>query len=259
MKDKIVRAAVDENKKLFRIKPGEKYHELYRALKLKFLDARSNGRRVDFNWLWGKARVILREQQNNEDAIVKKHVVINFIKRRHLKLRRTQRNKKQEKKAFRESMMKWHNTLRERLVKSGKTEDYHPVYGGFVPAQRLNVDQSPLPFAIDTKRTYEHIEPKKTENRHKKIWVSQPGSGLEKRQCTLQICFRPEGQQPRVCIIFRGLGKRISDVEKSSWHPQVDIFFQQNAWADTEFCVKWVEKTLKPVVDSRFVLFLDNL
>ena len=86
--------------------------------------------------------------------------------------------------------------------------------------------------------------------------MSQPGSGLEKRQCTLQICFRPEGQQPRVGIIFRGLGKRFSDVEKSSWHPQVDVFSQQNAWADTEFCVKWVEKN---VVDSRFVLFLDNL
>ena len=57
-------------------------------------------------------------------------------------------------------MMKWHNTLRESLVKTGKTEDYHPVYNGFVPAQRLNVDQSPLPFAIDTKQTYEHIEPK---------------------------------------------------------------------------------------------------
>ena len=68
MKDKIVRAAVDENKKLFRINPAEKYHELYGSLKLKFLDARSNGRRVDSNWLWSKARVIFREQQNNEDA-----------------------------------------------------------------------------------------------------------------------------------------------------------------------------------------------
>ena len=67
---------VDENK----------YHELYRALKLKFLDARSNGQCVDFNWLWSKARVIFREQQNIEDAIVKKHVVVNFIKRSHLKL-----------------------------------------------------------------------------------------------------------------------------------------------------------------------------
>ena len=84
MKDKIVRTDVGENKKPFKIKPAEKYHELYRALKLKFLDARSNGQRVDFNWLWSKARLIFREQQNNEDSIVKKQVDVNFIKRSHL-------------------------------------------------------------------------------------------------------------------------------------------------------------------------------
>ena len=121
------------------------------------------------------------------------------------------------------------------------------MYGDFVPAQRYNVDQSPLHFAIDTKQTYEHIEPKHPENRNKNVWVSQSGAGLEKRQCTLQICFRPEGQQPRMSVIFCGLGKRISAVGKACWHPKVDVYFQQIAWADTDFCVKWFDETLKPV------------
>lgn len=260
MKDKIVRAVVGENKNMFKVtRPARKYNKLFKALNVKFLDSRSTGHRIDFNWLWSKARVIYREQENNDDAVVKKHVIVNFIKRYHLKLRRTQRTKKQDKEAFREPMMKWHSTLRERLVKTGSSENYHPVYGSFVPAQRYNVDQSPLPFAIDTKKTYEHIEPKNPENRNKKVWVSQPGAGLEKRQCTLQICFRPEGQQPRVSVIFRGQGKRLSAVEKASWHADVDVYFQQNAWADTDFCVQWVNKTLKPVVQGRFVLFVDNL
>ena len=120
---------------------------------------------------------------------MKKHVIVIFIKRYHLKLRRAQRSKKKDKESYREAMMKWHSTLRERLVKTGRCETYHPVYGGFVPTQRFNVDQSPLPFAIDTKKTYEHIEPKNKENKYKNVWVSQPGAGLEKRQCTLQICF----------------------------------------------------------------------
>ena len=68
-----------------------------------------------------------------------------------------------------------------------------------------------------------------------------------------------EGKQPRISVIFRGLGKRISAVEKASWHPDVDVYFQKNAWADTEFCVKWTKGTLKPFVEGRFVLFLDNL
>ena len=216
-KDEIVKAAVKENKKtLTRLaKPSKKYNELFKALNVKFLDARSKGRCVDFNWLWSKARVIYREQQKNEDAIVKKHVIVNFIKRNHLKWRRVQRRKKKPKEAFRESLMKWHSTLTERLVKTGKGENYNPVYGGFIPSQRYNVDQSPLPFAIDTKKTYEQIRPKDKENRNKNVWVSQPAPGLEKRQCTLQICFGSEGKQPRISVIFRGLGKRISAVEKS--------------------------------------------
>ena len=55
------------------------------------------------------------------------------------------------------------------------------------------------------------------------------------------------------------MGKRISAVEKASCHPDVDAYFQTNAWADTNFCAQLVKKPLKPVVESRFVIFLDNL
>ena len=94
-----------------------------------------------------------------------------------------------------------------------------------------------------------------------KVWISQPGSGLDKRQCTLQVCFSPEGKQPKLAIIFRGKGKNISEDEKSSWHPDVDIYFQENAWADTKFSVSWAEKTLRDHIEGldHFVLFCDNL
>ena len=39
---------------------------------------------------------------------------------------------------------------------------------------------------------------------HKSILLSIAAPGLEKRQCTLQITFQPEGNQPRLAIIFRG-------------------------------------------------------
>ena len=51
-----------------------------------------------------------------------------------------------------------------------------------------NVDQVPLPFVIDQDKTYEM---KGSEQ----VWVSQPSSGLDKRQATLQLCIRAEGQQ----------------------------------------------------------------
>ena len=85
MKDRITKAAVDENKKMLtRIaKPSNQYNDLYKSLNIKFLDARSKGRRIDFNWLRSKARVIYREQQGREDAVVKKHVILTFIKRNY--------------------------------------------------------------------------------------------------------------------------------------------------------------------------------
>ncbi len=157
-------------------------------------------------------------------------------------------------------MQKWHATTRERLIRTGFQDDYDAKWGKFRPEQRLNVDQSPLPFAMDVKKTYEMVEPKNPENRYHKVWISQPQSGLDKRQCTLQLCLRPTGQQPRLAVIFRGKGKRISEDEKNAWHPDVDVYFQENTKADTEFSNKWVKQTLSPAVkdSKRFVVFCDN-
>ena len=74
---------------------------------------------------------------------------------------------------------------------------------------------------------------------------------MNKRQCTLQIAFRPEGKQPRICIVFRGKGRISED----------DVLFQYCAWVDTDTSLKWVSKTLSESVKDldRFVLFCDNL
>ena len=87
-KDEIVKAAVKEIKKMLTrlAKPRKKYNELFKALNVKFLDARSKGRCVDFNWLWSKARVIYREQQKNEDAIVKKIRHRQFYQKKPFKI-----------------------------------------------------------------------------------------------------------------------------------------------------------------------------
>ena len=118
-----------------------------------------------------------------------------------------------------------------------------------------------MQFAVDRITTYEaHIS--KEEQRAHRTWVSSPGPGLEKRQCTLQVCFPPEGPPVRIAIIFRGKGKRISTDEKRAYHKDVDVYWQTTAWADTEFSVQWVEQTLKPAVkdneNSEFLLFCVN-
>ena len=115
--------------------------------------------------------------------------------------------------SLRGDLKKWHATTRERLVCTGSNDDHHSKWGRFLPKQRFNVDQSPLCFAIDVKKTCEQIKP---VEKKKKVWVSQPYSGADKRQYSLNVCFRPEGDQPRIVVIFCGQEKRISQVEKQA-------------------------------------------
>ena len=87
------------------------------------------------------------------------------------------------KESLRADIKEWHATTQERLVGMGSNDDYHCKWGRFLPKQRFNVDQSSLPFAIDVKKTYEQIIPGDKDNGYKKVWVSQPYSGVDKRQC----------------------------------------------------------------------------
>ena len=155
--------------------------------------------------------------------------------------------------------MKWHSVTRVRLVRTGANDDsYDNKWGWFLPSQRFNVDQSPMPFVVDCKKTYEIINP---DDKYHKTWISQPASGLEKRQCTLQVCTRADGKQPRIAIIFGGKGKRVRPDEEAAWHPDVDVLWHENAWADTQCSVNWVNSTLKSSVPDldRHVLFVDNI
>ena len=151
--------------------------------------------------------------------------------------------------------MQWHATLRERLVHTGAKESYYEEkWGYYKPNQQLNVDQSPLPFAIEYKKAYDI--PEKDE----KVWVNQPKSDAGKRFCSLNICFSPGETKPRVAVIFRGEGKRIYAVEKKAWDPGIDVYFQPSAWTDGGFCTEWAKKTFKPAVQGKhhFVLFCDD-
>ena len=113
-----------------------------------------------------------------------------------------------------------------------------------MPQQRYNVDQVPLPFVVEQDRTFHFSE--------KQVWVSQPGSGLDKRQATLQLCITAEGKQTvKPAIIFRGKGN-VSIEERDNYDKDIDVYFQQCAWA---------QNTLKNGLKgdpAEKVLFADN-
>ena len=108
-------------------------------------------------------------------------------------------------------------------------------YGQYLPEQRYNFDQVPLPFVCDiTSKTVDE----KGANR---VWVRQAGAGLEKRQATVHLTLRAAGKQPKPIIVFRGKGLRISASEKASWDPRVSVLFQPKAWVDRQIFSQIVE------------------
>ena len=108
-------------------------------------------------------------------------------------MRKKERSKNVSKEDLRAKMMEWLTVLRKRLIRTGKQDACDEKWGRFPLECRFNVDQSPCPFGFDLSRTYHQF----TEYQHnEKVWISQTGAGLDKRQCSLQNCFSPEGKQP---------------------------------------------------------------
>ena len=112
---------------------------------------------------------------------------------------------------------------------------YDKKWGHFQPNCWFNVDQVPLQFVTDRKTTYKVDVPKAQKKDHK-VWVSQPGSGLDKR-LLIQSLFSPWRKYCESCIIFRGTGKQISEEEKLAYPNAVDVYQQKSAWTDTQVSV----------------------
>ena len=96
---------------------------------------------------------------------------------------------------------------------------------------------------------------------NKQVWVSQPSSGLDKRQATLQLCIRAEGDQDvKPAIVFRGK-ENVSSAEKTQFDQDVDVYFQPSAWMDSLLNQEWVKRTLIPGIGTSpkwKVIFADN-
>ena len=168
---------------------AKKCNDLYKKLYTTFKCARDKGHRVDFHWLWSKAKAIHRENTGEESAKLGKHVIDQFLHKYKVRMRAKQRNKSKPKESFRDPLMKWHCMVRESFVRTRRRDGrYDEKWGAFMPSERFNVDQSPLPFVIKANTTYEIVPEGEGRHQHN-TWISQPGAGLDKRQCSLQVRF----------------------------------------------------------------------
>lgn len=241
---------------------SEKYPLAANLLITEFKLRRAKGSKISKLWLKTKMKKKIESCYGKEEADKFKasnNWFQRFKRRHNISLRRRTNKKKNAANDGRETIQRFHRDLR-KAVQSKRRRDTSFVadqtYGRWLPKNRLNVDQVPLPFVMEQDQTYEF-------EGNKQVWISQPGSGLDKRQATLQLCIKAEGEQTvKPAIIFRGKGN-VLNAEQEKYDADVHVYFQSNAWMDAEVNLKWTKHTLKDGLKDDFntekVLFADNV
>ena len=91
-----------------------------------------------------------------------------------------------------------------------------------------NMDQTLLLFVMDDRqysRTYE-------KTGADEVWIVSGQSGLEKRQCIVQLTIFANGSALSPLQIFRDKGLRTNPAEKKQWDRRVKVTIQTKAWCD---------------------------
>lgn len=91
----------------------------------------------------------------------------HFKRRNNISLRRRTNKKQHSADAAREKFQEFHRNLRKAVKSKRRRSNAVPdrKYGRWMPQQRFNVDQVPLPFVVEQDRTYDF-------SGSKQIWVS---------------------------------------------------------------------------------------
>ena len=104
------------------------------------------------------------------------------------------------------------------------------------------MDQTPIPFTFNSKSTLEVVGAR-TVHVHK--------SSNDTKQATAAITITaPEKMLPPL-LIFKGANNgRIVKKELPTFDKSMYYAYQENAWMDEQVMLLWVEKVLKPYVES---------
>ena len=244
------------------------YPKMEAKLAMEIRSKRKRKRRVSPRWIRSRALEILKEDPSAREGGRDSNAVDRwqeftasrtwarkFMTRNRFSIRKKTNSKKYSVVERMPLLASWTRRFRAKLNEGPPQCD---VYGQFDLHHRFNVDQVPLPFVVEKNYTIDDTGVAAAQ-------IKGPSESLEKRQCTLQVCFRGVGQQPRLAIIFRGEGN-ITDVERRRLDASgCDYYFNGKAWASPEFTEKWVANSMKETLKSLcpdgkpVILLADNL
>ncbi|RPA78178.1 hypothetical protein BJ508DRAFT_329449 [Ascobolus immersus RN42] len=237
------RAQIEDSKEGSRRRHSElknrpQYPLLEEMVYTKFTELRELGHRIKSHWFYAQARSYFEllwpwEVTINRDGD-KVYGAFKFserwfmgFKRRHgISLRRLT-NKAQvipEKKET--AINDFHQFIRKKALPNIRKGEGWKDVGKFELGNIANVDQTPMPFEFLSGSTY-------AQKGSRTFWAKSLGSGLDKRQCTVQLCVHADGvARSKPLILFHGKGKRLGN-EPLKWDPRISVMFNEKAWVDT--------------------------
>ena len=185
---------------------GGTYEKMEEVLVKEFLDLREKGLRVRGYWFKVRAKQLMEEMEPETKFAASDGWFTRFKARHSVSLRRPT-NASQKAAGDKEGCIQaFHHQLR-KLAAPADGEEVRDV-GRFCLHQIANMDQTPLPFCFTDGTTYD-------QTGAQTVWVRGAASGLDKRQCTVQLTIFADGvARVKPLIIFRGKGARITFLEK---------------------------------------------
>jgi hypothetical protein len=155
-----------------------------------------------------------------------------------------------------------HESQKALSVTAGLAEDYmvqtvRPLLSQPNHSQDyiLNMDQTPVPFTFNEKRTLEIVG-------KRMIYIQKSMNDTKRVTCALAVTA--SGRVLTPMLVLKGVsGGRIEKREFTSFPNNVIYACQGNAWMDESAMILWVDKILKPYVETAPdgivpVLFLDS-
>ena len=221
-----------------------KYPDVEERLYREHRDLRRKGLKVKGWWFRTKAKQIFEELYPDETFQFSNSWFTGFKTRSHISLRRgtnTCQRQPADKKA---AIQGFHRAIRSE-AKSGD------LVGPLGKFELRKIAKAPLPFTFTDGTTYK-------DTGASTVWVRGGASGLDKRQCTVQLTIFADGEsRVKPLIIFWGKGKQITFCEKVHYDQRVHMAFQEKAWCDEPTMDMWIRQLWKPACSGDMLLTLN--
>ena len=220
--------------------------ELEQQLHGEFKEQRAKGLKVKAWWFKNWHDQLFRElcptKMNGDGTIpflISKHWFERFQNRFYVSLRATMNNASEEPE--------------RKLQLAHEFHASNIGAGEFSPEKTGNMDQTPLPFDLNSGKTY-------ADKGSKTVWCrSAGGSGLDKRQATVHLTIFGDGMpRTKPLVIFRGTGQRMTQAEKQDYDHRGTVKFHPNAWCDETMFLFWARHMWRRDVVTPKMLVLDS-